>query len=107
MHTGVVDDGEIIGINNLDEELTRLSNMMRDSIRPDILMNCSTQPESIDGKTRSRKEIQDELGVSQSTAIRLLKELETQGHVKRVGDGKHPLHDLTLRADLPKVSKAN
>ena len=106
MHTGVADDGEIIGINNLDEELTRLSNMMRDSIMPEILMNCSTQPESIDGKTRSRKEIQDELVVSQSTAIRLLKELETQGHVKRVGGGKHPLHDLALRAGLPKASKA-
>lgn len=50
MHTGVADDSEIIGINNLDEELTRLSNMMRDPIRPDTLMNCSTQPESIDGK---------------------------------------------------------
>ena len=95
MHTGVADDGEIIGINNLDEELTRLSNMMRDSIMPEILMNCSIQPESIDGKTRSRKEIQDELGVSQSTAIRLLKELETQGHVKRVGSGKNTRYAIT------------
>lgn len=51
LYIGVEDDGEIIGICNLDEELTRLSNMMHDSIRPDILMNCSIRPESIDGKS--------------------------------------------------------
>jgi ATP-dependent DNA helicase RecG len=71
----------------------------RNAPRPELANEADSDVEvrSIlgDGKARSRKEIQDELGVSQSTAIRLLKELETQGHVKRVGSGKNTRYAIT------------
>lgn len=51
LYIGVADDGEVVGVENLDDELTRLSSMMRDSIRPDILMHCSVRPDMTDGKS--------------------------------------------------------
>lgn len=50
LYIGVSDSGEVTGVDDLDEELTKLSSMMRDSIRPDILMNCSVRVEELEGK---------------------------------------------------------
>ena len=38
IYIGVADNGEVIGINNADFVMQQLSNTLRDSIRPDILM---------------------------------------------------------------------
>ena len=38
IYIGVADNGEVIGINNADFLMQQLSNTLRDSIRPDILM---------------------------------------------------------------------
>lgn len=51
LYIGVSDEGEVIGIEKLDDELTKLSSMMRDSIRPDILMNCSVRVEDLEEKS--------------------------------------------------------
>lgn len=51
LYIGVSDEGEVIGIEKLDDELTKLSSMMRDSIRPDILMNCSVRVEDLGEKS--------------------------------------------------------
>ena len=47
-----------------------------------------------DGAPRSRREIQDALGVSQSTATRLLNDLEAEGRVRRIGGGKNTRYTI-------------
>lgn len=41
LYIGVDDSGTPVGVDNVDAELTKLTSMMRDSIRPDILMNVA------------------------------------------------------------------
>lgn len=41
------------------------------------------------GSPRTRREIQEALGISQTAAIRLLNSLEADGHVRRIGGGKN------------------
>ncbi len=38
IYIGIDDDGEVVGIKNVDFELTQITNMIRDSISPDITM---------------------------------------------------------------------
>lgn len=47
---GVADDGEVLGVDELDEELLRLTEKMRANIRPDILMMVEMDVEHYDGK---------------------------------------------------------
>lgn len=46
---GVADDGRPVGIRDIDAELTRVTSMMRDSIRPDILMQTMVEVEELEG----------------------------------------------------------
>ena len=38
LYIGVQDDGEVIGVDNPDSVSLQLSNMVRDSIKPDVTM---------------------------------------------------------------------
>lgn len=38
LYVGVSDDGEVVGIDNADEAMTKVSNMVRDAIKPDVTM---------------------------------------------------------------------
>lgn len=49
LYIGVADDGEVLGVEDLDGELLRLTEKMRASIRPDILMMVSVDVEHFDG----------------------------------------------------------
>lgn len=49
LYIGVDDAGTPVGVDNVDAELTKLSSMMRDSIRPDILMSAECDVERIEG----------------------------------------------------------
>lgn len=51
IYIGVADDGEVLGIDELDKELLRLTEKMRTSIRPDVLMMVSVDVEQFDGKS--------------------------------------------------------
>lgn len=50
LFVGVEDDGKPIGIDDIDAELLRITSMLRDSVRPDILMMVSIEAEQEDGK---------------------------------------------------------
>lgn len=45
IYIGVSDDGEVLGVKDIDGELLRLTDKMRTNIRPDILMMVSTDVE--------------------------------------------------------------
>lgn len=47
---GIADDGEIAGLNDVDEDLLKLTNKLRTNIRPDVLMAVSTSVESYGDK---------------------------------------------------------
>ena len=38
LYIGIRDDGEIIGVEKTNEEMLKISNMIRDSIKPDVTL---------------------------------------------------------------------
>ena len=47
---GIDDDGEIVGLENAHEEMLQISNSLRDTIKPDVMMLVSMLLEEIDEK---------------------------------------------------------
>ena len=50
LYIGVADDGQVIGIENMDRAMLQISNMVRDSIKPDVTMFVHYEEHEIDGK---------------------------------------------------------
>ena len=50
IYVGISDDGEIVGVTAPDRLIQRISNAVRDSVRPDITMFIHYETESISGK---------------------------------------------------------
>lgn len=50
LYIGIRDDGEIIGVEKTNEEMLKISNMIRDSIKPDVTMFVHYDTEEQDGK---------------------------------------------------------
>ncbi len=55
---GVEDDGTIIGVGDIDTEMNRVTNMIRDAIRPDLTMFINMKIEEYDNQKIIRLEIQ-------------------------------------------------
>lgn len=47
---GRQDDGSVCGVENVDEVLTKLTNGLRDSVRPDVMMFLDVKVETVDEK---------------------------------------------------------
>ncbi len=50
IYIGVSDDGEVVGVGNVDDELLKLTDKMRANIRPDVLMMTSVDVETFGDK---------------------------------------------------------
>lgn len=50
IYIGIADDGSVSGIENIDEVMLRVSNAVRDAIRPDVTMFTSYHVDKIDDK---------------------------------------------------------
>lgn len=50
VYVGIEDSGEIVGIENTDNEILKLSNMIRDSVKPDITLFTSYETEELEDK---------------------------------------------------------
>ena len=50
IYIGVQDDGQILGIENVDRVILQINNMVRDSIKPDVTMFVRYQTQEIDEK---------------------------------------------------------
>ncbi|MBN2794728.1 MAG: ATP-binding protein [Clostridia bacterium] len=48
IYIGIEDNGKAFGIDTLDSELTKVTNMVRDSISPDITMFVEYKVEKVD-----------------------------------------------------------
>lgn len=51
LYIGVNDDGSVCGVQNVDDTLLRLTNMIRDVVRPDVTMFTDYGTEQMEGKT--------------------------------------------------------
>ena len=51
IYIGINDDGSIYGIGDIDDSLLKVTNTIRDSIRPDITMFTETEVEQINGQS--------------------------------------------------------
>lgn len=50
IYIGITDDGEIIGVSNIDETMLKATNAIRDAIRPDVTMFVECKNEIINEK---------------------------------------------------------
>lgn len=50
LYIGINDDGSILGVENTDDTMLRLTNMIRDVVRPDVTMFVDCGIEVMDGK---------------------------------------------------------
>ena len=50
LYVGVQDDGTVLGLDNPDEVSLQISNMVRDSIKPDLTMFLHYETLTVDGK---------------------------------------------------------
>lgn len=50
LYVGIEDDGTVIGVENSDKVILQLSNMVRDSVKPDVTMFIRYETLCIDGK---------------------------------------------------------
>ena len=50
IYIGVDDDGSVAGVKEISSEILRLSNMIRDAIKPDVTMFVSYAQEKEQGK---------------------------------------------------------
>ena len=58
LYVGVADDGNIVGVENPDTVIQQISNMVRDSIKPDITMFIRYAAKNVEGKQIVAVEIQ-------------------------------------------------
>jgi ATP-dependent DNA helicase RecG len=50
LYIGIAEDGQIVGVENVDETSLQASNMIRDSIKPDVTMFVNYSHEVMEGK---------------------------------------------------------
>ena len=50
IYVGVANDGSVVGVGNVDDTMTRLSNTLRDTILPDVSPFIQIRDEQEDGK---------------------------------------------------------
>ena len=50
IYIGIADNGDIIGVNDIDETILRVTNTMRDAIKPDITMCMDCSCETMENK---------------------------------------------------------
>ena len=58
LYVGVADDGSIVGVDNPDTVTQQISNMVRDSIKPDVTMFIRYDTKVVDGKQIVAVEVQ-------------------------------------------------
>lgn len=51
IYIGINDDGSVEGINDPDDCMLKVTNTLRDSVKPDILMFCDISAETLENKT--------------------------------------------------------
>jgi ATP-dependent DNA helicase RecG len=94
IYIGVADDGEITGVENIDDELLKLTDKMRANIRPDILMMTSTDVETFGNLSVIVVTVQ--IGTNRPYYL-ASKGLRAEGVYVRSGAASVPSSETTIR----------
>ena len=94
LYVGVADDGSIIGVDNADKVTLQLSNMVRDSIKPDVTMFVRYEIQDIEGKQILAVTVQK--GTDRPYYIGS-KGLKPGGVYVRNGSSSDPATDMAIR----------
>lgn len=94
LYIGVSDNGEIIGVDDLDKTLLNTSNSIRDSIKPDVSIYTSSIIKSIEGKKVI--EINVQRGINRPYYI-AEKGLKPSGVYVRQGNASVPASEELIR----------
>ena len=94
VYVGIKDDGKIVGIKDIDDSMLQLSNMIRDSIRPDITMFVNYKIT----KTQGKQIIQISVQRGGNRPYYLAKKgLRPEGVYVRQGSSSAPASDTEIR----------
>ena len=91
---GVNDDGEVIGLEDPDESSLKISNMVRDSIKPDVTMFIHYETLDIDGKNVLEVSVQK--GTNKPYYLSS-KGLRSEGVFVRQGNSSVSASDMMIR----------
>ena len=58
LYVGIADDGSVVGVTDIDDTILRISNSIRDSIKPDVTLFVGYRREAISGKTVIKVDVQ-------------------------------------------------
>lgn len=94
LYIGVSDNGEIIGVDDLDKTLLNISNFIRDSIKPDVSIYTSSIIKNIEGKNII--EINVQRGINRPYYI-AEKGLKPSGVYVRQGNASVPASEELIR----------
>ena len=94
LYVGVADDGGIVGVENPDTVIQQISNMVRDSIKPDITMFIRYAAKNVEGKQIVAVEIQRGTGRPYYLAK---KGLRPEGVYVRQGTSSVPATSTAIR----------
>lgn len=104
IYIGITDDGEVIGVLDVDEEMLKLSNMIRDSIKPDVTLFTSYECEDIQGKSIIKVVVQK--GTESPYYIKA-KGMRPEGVFVRQGASSVPATDSAIRKMIKETDGDN
>ncbi len=94
IYIGVGDNGDVIGVDNADEVMQRVSNTVRDAIKPDVTMFVRYNTVTDDDKTVIAVEVQS--GTNKPYYLHA-KGLRPEGVYVRQGTSSVPASDIVIR----------
>ena len=94
LYVGVANDGSVVGVDNADDTMTRLSNTLRDTILPDVTPFIQIREEQEDGKTIVK--LTASVGTERPYYLRQ-KGLTPNGVYVRIGSASVPVNETGIR----------
>ena len=101
IYIGIDDDGSVIGVDDTDDTMLRVTQMIRDNIKPDLIPFVRVQSDEVDGKSI----VEVKVSVGSDRPYYLEKEgLRPRGVYVRKGSSSQPLSDQGIRDMIRETS---
>lgn len=101
LYVGVANDGSIVGVDNVDDTMTRLSNTLRDTILPDVTPFIQIRDEQEEGK--SIVKVTASIGTERPYYLKQ-KGLTPNGVYVRIGSASVPVNEAGIRSMIMDTS---
>lgn len=94
LYVGVANDGTVVGVGNVDDTMTRLSNTLRDTILPDVTPFIQIRDQQEDGKTVVK--VTASIGTERPYYLKQ-NGLTPNGVYVRIGSASVPVNEVGIR----------